>query len=54
MNDKPKPICNCTPEGDIARERRPTLHQEHCAILKWWNEKIDRDLNVSPDSTSER
>ena len=41
MNDKPKPVCNCTPEGDSARERRPTLHQEHCVILKWWNENND-------------
>ena len=37
MSDKTKPACNCTPEGDIARERHPALHQEHCAILKWWN-----------------
>lgn len=39
MNNKPEPVCDCTPEGDIARERHPTLHQEHCAIVKWWNSK---------------
>ena len=36
MNEVPRPVCDCTPEGDIARERRPDLHQEHCTILKWW------------------
>lgn len=43
-----KPSCNCTHEGDIARERHPALHQEHCAILKWWNAKP-----IAPGTTRE-
>jgi len=36
MTTETKPACNCTPEGDKARDRRPDLHQEHCAVLRWW------------------
>ena len=44
MSNTTKPACNCTPEaeGDDARDRRPTLHQEHCAILRWWNARDER------------
>ncbi len=43
-NQPPKPDCDCTPDGDVARNRRPTLHQEHCAILKWWKATDGRGL----------
>ena len=28
------PICDCTPEGDVARGRPLPLHQEHCALQR--------------------
>ena len=36
--------CDCTPEGDVARERHPRLHQEHCALAREWRGQA-RDTN---------
>ena len=48
-----KPVCDCTPEGDIARDRRPALHQEHCALLRWKQTVTDPTTDPMTDPTTE-
>ena len=46
-----KPACNCTLDRDeAARDRHPTLHSEHCVVLKWWNKA--NALRVNDDYLS--
>ena len=50
-NETMKPVCDCAPEGDIARDRRPTLHQEHCALLRWCKQAV-ADPTIDPTTAS--